>query len=470
MSDNNKIEEQTSADAELPAVEQPDQAEDSMSAPTESAAPQTPRYRSIFVNFMSHFHQKSTPYPQDQDFTDEGFLAVTPHHVCVYLNVKAFGKPKPEDHDKLILNFTGVDFIRKAIEYYMPHENNPARSNEVLSLMDKIRSLESDTKAGRVAPILPQDSLVDPEDTHDASLESDNAVTTDLLRTMHNRNVQFLSVIQAMDSTIRTLTKTVHQMRRTLESNNLQISDEISASDCLANGVPLIDHSATTSIVKRLKAEEAGITAALNNLAKNEYPSVLPVPTGNASMKVDAQGHCTFYNEMGKEMDLPEGFELPTCDLIDAWTAWLTGFPTHKFRVTKTTEEGETESLVDAPIKPLRNMKLGCIPASLKKKYKDGWRPILQYMATSVDNMIAGVPPADMDDSFINATFNAAMEALIIKVPAMFQGKNERSKTWKVATWSRKIREQTGSQRRSLEEVKDEDAENLADVAMAEMV
>lgn len=456
--DNIEIEERASADVELPAVAQPDQADDSISAPTESAVSQPPRYRSIFVNFMSHFHQRSTPYQQDQEFTDEDVLAVTPYHVCIYLNVKAFGKSNAEDHDKLISNAAGVEFIRKGIEYYMPHENNPARSGEVLSLMDKIRSL--DPKAGKGTSILPHDSLIDPEDT---PLEPDNVATTDLMRKMHNRNVQFLNVIQAMDSTIRTLTKTVHQMKRTLESNNLQINDEILGSE-------LMDHSETTSIVKRLKAEEAGITAALNNLTKNEYPSLQPVPMGNSSMKVDAQGYCTFYNEVGKEMDLPEGFELPTCDLIDAWTAWLTGFPSHKFRVTKTTEEGETENLVDAPIKPLRNMKLGCIPASLKKKYKDGWRPILQYMATNVDNMIEGVSPADMDDLFINTTFNTAMESLIMKVPAMFQGKNERSKTWKVATWSRKIREQTGSQRRSLEEVKEEDVTDLADVAMAEAV
>lgn len=74
-------------------------------------------------------------------------------------------------------------------------------------------------------------------------------------------------------------------------------------------------------------------------------------------------------------------------------------------------------------------------------------RPILQYMVSSIDHMLTGVSPSEMDDSFINSTFSAAMDALISRIPAMIDGKHEKSKTWKVATWSRKIREHTGSQR-----------------------
>lgn len=68
---------------------------------------------------------------------------------------------------------------------------------------------------------------------------------------------------------------------------------------------------------------------------------------------------------------------------------------------------------------------------------------------------------ADMDEAFIGSVFDAAMETLVFKNPNMFAGNNERSKTWKVATWSRKIREQKG--KRSM----DDSAEVAVDVGIA---
>ena len=115
-----------------------------------SASNSFPRYHAILTSFMSHFHQKSTPYPPDHVFTDEDLLAVTPNQVCAYLNAKAFGKSSPGAHDKLSCNSAGVEFARKAIGHCMPHRDldwdvvsktgNPVRPSQVRCLMERIRS------------------------------------------------------------------------------------------------------------------------------------------------------------------------------------------------------------------------------------------------------------------------------------------------------------------------------------------
>ncbi|KAL7483891.1 hypothetical protein ACHAW6_009531 [Cyclotella cf. meneghiniana] len=440
-----------------------------------SASTNFPRYHAILTSFMSHFHQKSTPYPPDHVFADQDLLAVTPNQVCAYLNAKAFGKSSPGAHDRLISNWAGIEFVRKAIGHCMPHRDldwdvdsktgNPVRSSQVRCLMERIRSLEK--KRGENTTVLPVDALasynVDHDSTtpqHEAPLETDGRTTTQaLLRKMHARNVQFFHLVQSMDSTIRTLSKSMQQMKRLLETHNLQIRNEITRSNGIQDGIvpslTAIDHTTTASLVSRLKEEGDGVTEALQHLTNNQDVAAQPASMDAVTVRLGPSGYCTFYNEIGKAMDLPEGFELPTCDLVDAWSVWLRGFPNHKFRMPKTTNmDEEQDTFVEAPIKPLRDMKLGCIPLPLKKKYKDGWRPILQSMVTDVEHMLEGVPPAEMDDTFINATFNAAMEALVRKAPALFEGKNEKNKSWKVATWSRKIREQQlgskGAQRRLL--------------------
>jgi hypothetical protein len=414
---------------------------DPMEAPTEHDEEATPPpekpvgshstsnvYHAILINFMSHFHEKSTPYPNDHEFSSEDLRAVTPNDVCVYLNKKAFGRANPGLNDKLTSNWSGVEFIRKAIDHYMPQDNNPAKSSQVKTLMDSIRLLS--TRTGGGFSRFPQDSTAESALTEQDPLFESNVTAAQLLNKLHSRNAQFLSIIQSMDSTIRTLNRAVQQMKRALESHNVEMPDNDVTS------LPMLDHTATTVLVAQLNEEENGLAAELKKLTN--YTSY-PASMRTTGIKVGPDGFVTFFNEMGKEMDLPEGFELPTCDLIDAWTAWLKGFPNHKFQTS--TVDGEEESLVSAPIKPLRNMKLGSIPSSLKKKYKDGWRPILQHMTAAVEQMLAGVPPSEMDETFINATFTAAMDVLIDKLPTMVDGKNERSKTWKVATWSRKIRE-----------------------------
>jgi hypothetical protein len=469
MSDNIDLEEHA-ADYAAAATLPHEDVEDAIAPPADESTNHSPRSYSIFLNFMSHFHEKSTPYPQEHIFSPEDLQAITPNAIVSYLNVKAFGKSNPGSYEKLISNWAGVEFIRKAIGQYMPQRDyewdvvnksgNPVKSTQVQCLMDRIRSLETRKVEGDInGAILPASSHVGEEQASH-------------LRKMHARNVQFLHIVQTMDSTIKTLSKSVNQMKRMLESQNLQIRNEMiglsngEGQDAGMPSLPPMDHVTTASLVTRLKEEETEVAETLHEL--NNEEAALQPDVGVVTLRLGPDGYCKFYNELGKATDIPEGFELPTCDLIDAWNFWLIGFPNHKFRMPKASDEGE-DTLVDAPIKPLRETKLGSIPSSLKKKYKDGWRPILKTMETDVEHMLEGVPPAEMDESFITATYTAAIEALIRKAPALFDGKAERSKSWKVATWSRKIREQMGgkNQRRSLDlNVKDEEE----DVAMAEPV
>ena len=443
MSNDGDMEEQPPRGGD--AVAAPPDHDDEI-APSEAltSSHSHPRSRTIFINFMSHRHEKSKPYPQDHEFTAEDLMAITPQDICDYLTILAFGKANPDENTKLISNYSRVDFLRSAIQHHLPQENNPAASNKVKTFMQHIRSL---TGRKLVNSSQPANS-----GNYRTAEATDGVTTIQMLRKMHSRNTQFLNIIQSMDSTIRTLTKTMNKMKKTLESHNLQIQNEMVEAE-EENGESLsMNHSETISLMNKFKEEEKAIAAALDNLTSNKEDSVVGPPLiRTSSMTLGSDGYCTFYNGDNKTLYFPEGFDLPTCDLNEAWAAWLTGFPNHKFRVKRSIRDGAAEAVVDAPIRPLRDMKLGCIPQSLKKKYKDGWRPILQYMTAGVEDMLSKVSPSEMDEKFINLSFIAAKQALMAKAPDVLKGKLDKSKTWKVATWSRKIREHGAKERRTLE-------------------
>ena len=115
---------------------------------------------------------------------------------------------------------------------------------------------------------------------------------------------------------------------------------------------------------------------------------------------------------------------------------WLIGFPDHKIRNSK-------NEIVAAPIKPLRLISLGNVHQSAKKKMKDGWRPILIFMQAELEQDLDDMPLPSIDEQFIKMTYDTAMAALQTKAPNLMSGKNEQKhQSWKVATWSRKIREE----------------------------
>ena len=57
----------------------------------------------------------------------------------------------------------------------------------------------------------------------------------------------------------------------------------------------------------------------------------------------------------------------------------------------------------------------------------------------------------DMNAAFVESTYNVARACLESKYPWLFEGNNsERNRSWKVATWSKKVREENRQRRRIL--------------------
>jgi len=103
----------------------------------------------------------------------------------------------------------------------------------------------------------------------------------------------------------------------------------------------------------------------------------------------------------------------------------------------------DSDEIVDAPVRPLRFVNTSDLPQSLKKKFKDGWRPILLSMQGDVAQMLETTPVAAMDEKFVQNSYSTAMNDLFAKAPGIFaESGSDKYCTWKVATWSRKIREQ----------------------------
>ena len=57
----------------------------------------------------------------------------------------------------------------------------------------------------------------------------------------------------------------------------------------------------------------------------------------------------------------------------------------------------------------------------------------------------------DMNAAFVESTYNVARACLESKYPRLFEGNDsERNRSWKVATWSKKVREENRQRRRIL--------------------
>jgi len=106
-------------------------------------------------------------------------------------------------------------------------------------------------------------------------------------------------------------------------------------------------------------------------------------------------------------------------------------------------DDDDDEGVIDAPIRPLRFVNTSDLPQSLKKKFKDGWRPILLSMQGDVADMLQSTPVSEVDEKFVLETYEIAMKKLLAKAPGICAESGwDRYGSWKVATWSRKIREQ----------------------------
>lgn len=266
-----------------------------------------------------------------------------------------------------------------------------------------------------------------------------------LLRRVHNQNNEFINILSTMGSALRTFDRSIEQMKAALETSNIAIRHELSNANY--NGDDdnddgdddLADETMSEGATSDIPTLEAEMKQRVARVADTLQDFI------NANIVIDrdmtvlsgADGFCSFgSNDSGKRMDIPEGFLLPSVDLCKAWNHWITGFP--DFKVKK-----HNGGIIDAPIRPLRLVNTSNIPHSLKKTFKDGWRPILLCMMADVAEMLETTPVAAIDAKFVQDSYDVALKALVLKAPAIFGDISaEKIGKWKVATWSRKIREQ----------------------------
>jgi hypothetical protein len=266
-----------------------------------------------------------------------------------------------------------------------------------------------------------------------------------LLRRVHNQNNEFINILSTMGSALRTFDRSIEQMKAALETSNIAIRHELSSANY--NGDDdnddgdddLADETMSEGATSDIPTLEAEMKLRVARVADTLQDFI------NANIVIDrdmtvlsgADGFCSFgSNDSGKRMDIPEGFLLPSVDLCKAWNHWITGFP--DFKVKK-----HNGGIIDAPIRPLRLVNTSNIPHSLKKTFKDGWRPILLCMMADVAEMLETTPVAAIDAKFVQDSYDVALKALVLKAPAIFGDISaEKIGKWKVATWSRKIREQ----------------------------
>jgi hypothetical protein len=277
-----------------------------------------------------------------------------------------------------------------------------------------------------------------------------------LLRRVHTQNNEFINILSTMGSALRTFDRSIEQMKAALETSNIAIRHELSnvnnGDDNNDDGDDdLADETMSEGVTTDIPTLEAEMKQHVAQVAETLQDFINANIVTNRDMTVlsGADGFCTFgSNDSGKRMDIPEGFVLPSVDLSKAWNHWITGFSDFKVK----NDNGE---IIDAPIRPLRLVNTSNIPHSLKKTFKDGWRPILLCMMADVAQMLETTPIAAIDAKFVQDSYDVAIKALVQKAPAIFGDNSaEKFSKWKVATWSRKIREQQLGQkqmRRSVE-------------------
>jgi hypothetical protein len=333
----------------------------------------------------------------------------------------------------------------QSISFFMPRtapwdpnegRGNPTKSVEVKNLLLRVKSIEDNRK--KTPDQIQQRGYSGIEEIVTAMNSADGA--SGLLQKIQGRNDEFIQILETMGTSVASLGASIEQMKTSLEMSNNAIEKELSKEVTTATGGDDAGQTKTATFISELpdvmglaskmQEEVTKVADALQGFMSN------PISLSQEmTITPSVSGYCAFAED-GKSYDIPAGFIFPQCDLYGAWRHWLIGFPDHKIRNNK-------NEIIDAPIKPLRLVSLGTVHQSAKKKFKDGWRPILIFMQAEIDQNLDSMPVASIDDSFIKMTYDQALSALQNKAPNMMSGKNEQKhQSWKVATWSRKIREE----------------------------
>ena len=133
---------------------------------------------------------------------------------------------------------------------------------------------------------------------------------------------------------------------------------------------------------------------------------------------------------------VPSDFRFPKSSLRQAWVAWLFGFQTNPRK----------------PVRPLRFITMDTmLPAAnrVRKTFCDEWKPVMNvFLEVNRAKLANTRAQKDITPLFEEDTFQAGKTKLEMDYPALFQCKNaRRHKTWTVATWSRKVREEKRKKR-----------------------
>lgn len=336
-----------------------------------------------------------------------------------------------------------IPIILQSISFFLPRNapwepnegrGNPTKSLEVKNLLLRVKSIED----GRKKPPdhIQQQRIYGGVEEMVTAINSGESATG-LLQKIQGRNDEFIKMLETIETSVSSLGTSIEEMKAKLKWSNNLIKDEI-AKD--SEGLDDARYTKTATfiselpdvmgIASKMQEDVTKVAETLQGLMGN------PIFTSQEmTISPGVSGYCSF-TEDSKSYDIPAGFVFPLCDLYGAWRHWLIGFPDHKIRNNK-------NEVIDAPIKPLRLISLSNVHQSAKKKFKDGWRPILMFMQAEIEQDLETMHVASMDVPFIKMTYDHAMSALQSKAPNIMSGKNEQKhQTWKVATWSRKIREQ----------------------------
>jgi len=472
--------------------------------------PPSPRYLTILCEFMAFYHEKVKPYPKDHEFSEDELAAITPNDILKWMNVKAFGTPTPTSESKLTGSFSTLEFMKKALSFYMPHKENwdsattggsgrgnPTKSREVKALMQRVVALGGGEKkktrkeledSGAANAAASQYNNNNNIYGMPSSTAGGDGGPHGLLRRMQAQNNDYITILDTMGMALRTFGRSVQQMKMALETNNIAIRNELSKNYASgdsnnnnnnnSNGYNNGDNNGdddnddqddetlenptrpSPPNIPAMNLEMKQSTSKFTDIIEHFSTSnVVITPITDIKILSGADGFCTFHSELsGKQTDVPDGFEFPSCDLLRAWRHWIAGFPDFKMRNDNgcnntnnnnnnnnngDNDDDDDEGVIDAPIRPLRFVNTSDLPQSLKKKFKDGWRPILLSMQGDVADMLQSTPVSEVDEKFVLETYEIAMKKLLAKAPGICAESGwDRYGSWKVATWSRKIREQ----------------------------
>jgi hypothetical protein len=339
--------------------------------------PPSPRYLTILCEFMAYFHEKDKPYPKDHEFTVDDLATITPSDICKWMNVKAFGTTTPGMDARLVgSGSSSLEFAKKAISFYMPikgsydHERkvgNPTRSRQVKELLQKVANMGGKTKrensgSNGTLSLGQQQQHSSPMLSMAAGVHADGGGRHGLLQRVHAQNSEFVNILNSMGSVLHTFGQSLEQIKSALETSNIAIRHELANvalkedDDADDDNKPAVDAEVIrggeridfSTLDAELKNHIAQVTKSLQDFMNTNIVTNTRICSG-------ADGFCSFGStDSGKQLDIPNGFTLPSVDLITAWQYWLTGFP--NFKVKK--DNGE---IIDAPIRPLRFVGIGNI-------------------------------------------------------------------------------------------------------------